>query len=147
MIPKRKYAIIALALSLLLCAIICVVVVITKSPSKDQAKLTEYINKHEEELIKLADQYPNQYKDLDGYLGIKTIDTRTDSACYHFSWSNDIPEGGSFIYYSSDGVIEVSGHSFAESSFIDGLGINGKGYIKCVLLKQNWFFVEYYLPT
>ena len=147
MIPKRKYAIIALALSLLLCAIICVVFVMTKSPSKDQAKLTEYINKHEEELIKLADQYPNQYKDLDGYLGIKTIDTRTDSACYHFSWSNDIPEGGSLIYYASDGVIEISGHSFADSSFIDGLGINGKGYIKCVLLKQNWFFVEYYLPT
>ena len=42
MIPKRKYAIIALALSLLLCAIICVVVVMTKSPSKDQAKLTGY---------------------------------------------------------------------------------------------------------
>ena len=147
MVSKKRDFLIMGAI-VLVCALVCTILIISgKSPSKDPKKLTEYINKHESELIELTTHYPEQYKSISNYLGIDSIDTRTKDVRFSFSWSFDIPEGGSFLYYSKDGILENSGYSFNDSAYIDGLGIRGNGYINCIKLKQNWFFVEYNIPT
>ena len=147
-IASRKRVILILAGIVIISAIICTILILSgKAPSNDPAELTAYIDKHESELIALAAQYPDQHKSLNNYFGLKSIDTRTDVVRYSFSWSYDIPEGGSFLYYARDGILENSGCSFTDSAYIDGLGIRGNGYIKCIKLRPNWFFIAYNIPT
>ena len=147
-IDSRKRVILILAGIVIISAIICTILILSgKAPSNDPAELTAYIEKHESELIALAAQYPDQHKSLNNYFGLKSIDTRTDDVRYSFSWSYDIPEGGSFLYYARDGILENSGYSFTDSAYIDGLGIRGNGYIKCIKLRPNWFFIAYNIPT
>ncbi len=147
-IASKKQVFFVTGIIIVACAIVCTILTISgKSPSKDPEKLTEYINKHETELVELATQNPNQKKSINNFLGIDSIDTRTDDVCFSFSWSFDIPEGGCFLYYARDGILENSGFSFTDSAYIDGLGIRGNGYIKCIKLKQNWFYIEYNIPT
>ncbi len=121
-------------------------IAIRKEPYPDKDSLTKYLNKHEQWLLELASSHPDTYKNVNTY-GLKSIDTRSDDICYTFSWSFDVAEGGKFLYYAGDGVLENSGYAFTDDAYIDGLGINGKGYIKCTHLKENWFFVEYMIPT
>ena len=141
--PIGLIAVVAVCIALVVCMIqlLC-------PPSRNAADLSDYIQKHEHTLVELAMDYPDQYKRLNGYLGIEAIDTREDAcAAFSFPWSNDIPEGGSFLYYTENGILENSGYSISDTTRISGLGINGQGYIHCTLLKQNWFFVEYWIPT
>ena len=117
-------------------------------PSRDSASLSDYVYKHEASLIELIANYPNQYRKLNGHLGIEAIDTREEACtCFIFPWSYDIAEGSSYLYYACDGVLEILDYTVTDTTYIDGLGINGRGYINCTMLKQNWFFVESYLPT
>ena len=117
-------------------------------PSRDSASLSDYVYKHEAALIELTANYPNQYKKMNGHLGIKAIDTRGEThTCFIYPWSYDILEGTSYLYYSSNGILEIPGYSFADTACINGLGTNGQGYIHCTKLNQNWFFVESYIPT
>ena len=138
-----------------LCRIVCLcfclisvflMILIRKEPYPDKDSLTRYLNKHEQRLLELASDHPDTYKNVNAF-GIKSIDTRSDDVEYTFSWSFDVAEGGKFLYYASDGILENSGYTFTDDEYIDGLGINGKGYIQCTRLKENWFFVEYMIPT
>ena len=126
---------------------VCAAVFLDEAPSSDPTKLTAYVNRHESELIALAAQYPNEYREISSLLGIKSVDTRLDDVCYGFSWSYWTPEGTKFLYYADDDMIESDGYTFSDSAFTDGLGANGQGYIKCTKLKQNWYFIESYIPT
>lgn len=143
---KKRISVVFIVV-LLLIAVYCANIILFVSPSKDTISLTKYINKHESKLIDLVGKYPNQYKALNNDIGVEAIDTRHDDICFIFSWSFDIPEGGSFLYFADDGILEVEGFSFTEDTYIDGLGITGHGYIRCVRLNQNWFFIEYNIPT
>ena len=49
--------------------------------------------------------------------------------------------------YAKDGAIEYLDYTFADSSYIEGLDVNGRGYINCVRLTENRYFVDSYLPT
>ena len=137
----------------LISAVVCVVAAvilidISRMPSRNTASLSDYIKKHESSLIELTTNYPNQYKKLNGYLGIDAIDTRAEGHTdFVFPWSYDISEGSSYLIYTSSGILNVLGDSISDTTCIYGLGINGKGYISCTKIKQNWFFVESYLPT
>ena len=143
---KRVY--IYLAAIVLVCAVICTIIILSdKSPSRDPVELAKYVNKHESELIELAKQYPDRYANINHDLGVKSIDTRGKDVRYCFSWSFDLPEGESVLYYASDGVVEFSDYTFTDNATIEGLGVNGKGYIQCTLLKPNWFFIECNIPT
>lgn len=147
MIISKKRIGVAFIVVMLLIAIYCAKVMLFVTPSRDAAKLTRYVNEHESELIDLVRKYPSQYKKLNNHIGVEAIDTRDDDICFVFSWSFDIPEGGSFLYFADDGILETLEFSFTEDTYIDGLGLNEQGYIRCVRLKQNWFFVEYNIPT
>lgn len=144
---SRKRIWVVFTIVILLIAVYCVYVMLFVTPSRDAVKLAKYVDKHESELIDLAGKYPNQYEKLNNYLGVIAIDTREDDICFAFSWSFDIPEGGSFLYFSDDGILDTLGYSFIEDTYIDGLGITGQGYIRCFRLDQNWFFVEHNIPT
>ena len=119
---------------------------ISKEPCPNKDSLTEYLNKHEKWLLELANDYPGISKTVNTF-GLKSIDTRSNDILYTFSWSFAVAEGWAFLYYADDGVLENSGYTFTDDAYIDGLGINGKGYIKCTRLKENWFFVEGMIPT
>ena len=118
------------------------------TPSGNPESLSDYINKHESSLIALTESCPGQYKRLNGWLGIEAVDTREDArTCFIFPWSYELPEGCSFLYYTNNGLLEFSGYSFSDTAYINGLGIDGQGYIHCTMLKRNWFLVESYIPT
>ena len=144
---SRKRIVVVFIVVLFLVAACCASVLLFVRPSKDVISLTKYVNEHESELIYLVRKYPNQYKALNNYIGVEAVDTRDEDICFIFSWSFNIPEGGSFLYYADDGILETLGFSFVADTSIDGLGLRGDGYIKCVMLKQNWFFIEYNIPT
>ena len=120
---------------------------LSRAPSGNPESLADYIQRHEAALIELTAAYPDQYRRLSGRFGLEAIDTRGDSACFIFPWAYDIPADCRYLYYADDGVLEISGYSFFETACIDGLGINGQGYICCTMLRPNWFFVESYIPT
>ena len=147
MSASKKRLWIILAVAVVAGVAVCAVVVLADTPSSDPAKLTAYVNRHESELIELATQYPNEYREISSFSSLKSVDTRWDDVCYGFSWSYEIPEGSKFLYYTDDDVLESLGYTFKDSACIDGLGANGQGYIKCLRLKQNWFFIESYYPT
>lgn len=138
-------------LFLIVCLFVCLIGVflmisIRKEPYPNKDSLTKYLNKHEKWLLELANDHPDTYESVNTF-GLKSIDTRSDDIRYIFSWTYDIAEGGKYLYYANDGVLENSGYTFTDDAYIDGLGINGKGYIKCTRLKENWFFVESMIPT
>ena len=147
MLAPRKHIWILITVVILLVATYCASTMLFVAPSKEAADLTKYISEHESELINLIEKYPGQYRRVNNHTGIKAIDTRDDDSCFIFSWSFDLPEGGSFVYFADDGVLEILGFSFTEDTHVEGLGLGGQGYIKCVMLKQNWFFIEYNIPT
>ena len=132
--------------------VVCVVAVVLSisllyKPSRNSTSLSNYIDKHESSLMELITNYPDQYKELNGLLGIYAIDTRNSAFTrFIFPWSFDVPDD-SFLYYTSNGILEISGYSFADSACVNGLGVTGKGYINCTKLNQNWFFVKTFIPT
>ena len=142
---KRFGAVFAAAA--IICVLVCAIAVVSDRPPRDAKKLAAYIDRHAPELIALAKQYPNQYMDISRFSSLKSIDTRFDDVRYGFSWSYDVPEGQSFLYYAEDDMLHYDAWSFADSTRIDGLGINGQGYINCIRLRENWYFLECYLPT
>ncbi len=144
---SKKRLWIVLAAAVVACVAICTVFFLADAPSNDPAKLTAYINRHESELIGLAAQYPNEHREINSFHGVKSVDTRFDHTCYGFSWSYEMPEGSKFLYYVDDDILESGGYTFSDSAYIDGLGANGQGYIKCTKLKQNWYYIESYFPT
>ncbi len=144
---SKKRLWIVLVAAVVACVAIRAVFFLADAPSSDPAKLTAYINRHESELMELAAQYPNEYKEINSFHGVKSVDTRFGHTCYGFSWSYWTPEGSKFLYYAHDDMLELHGYTFSDSVCIDGMGANGQGYIKCLRLKQNWFFIESYIPT
>ncbi len=145
---SKKHIIVFISMAVICVAAVILVICLSSAPSRDSASLSDYVYKHEASLIELTAKYPDQYKKMNGYLGIEAIDTRGEACiCFVYPWSYDILEGSSYLYYSSNGILEISGYSFTDTACINGLGINGQGYINCTMLKQNWFFVESYMPT
>lgn len=144
MTQKGKFCLIGF---LCICLIgVFLTLLIRKEPYPDKDSLTEYLNKHEKWLLELAIDHPDTYESVNTF-GLKSIDTRSGDIRYIFSWTYDIAEGGKYLYYANDGVLENSGYTFTDDAYIDGLGVFGNGYIKCTRLKENWFFVEYMIPT
>ena len=144
---SNKHIRLTIAVVVCILVIVCIIIFMPSAPSRNSAKMKEYVEKHEASLMELATRYPNQSKDVNGTLGVRSLDTRNGNACFIFPWSYDILEGYSYLYYAADGILKIPGYTFSDSAYIDGLGINGQGYIECTMLKQNWFFVEAYIPT
>lgn len=145
---SKTHIIVFISMAVICVAAVILVICLSSAPSRNSASLSDYVYKHEASLIELTAKYPDQYKKMNGYLGIEAIDTRGEACtCFIFPWTYYIAEGSSYLYYASDGVLEILDYTVADTTYIDGLGINGQGYINCTMLKQNWFFVESYLPT
>lgn len=146
MMKQRLCWIVSMALIALTVGGILYIIMSRTSPSRDVDSLIEYIDESGDKLIELAAEYPNRYANIDIY-GIVAVDTRGDDIRYVFEWSYDIPYDGCYLYYAADGILQNGEYEFDGDTYIDGLGMNGDGYIKCVKLRDNWFYSEYSIPT
>ena len=90
--------------------------------------------------------------------GLHYIDGRLESGMAAFGFACALPEGDVTLYYSplgAEAVLKSLGDDIGETDFaappeeirVDGLGINGKGYVVYKALYPEWYFVERYLPT
>ena len=128
-----------------------------------QQMLSNYINDNGTTLLSIASISPNQYiqsEEIDNSkltyaLGFDliAIDTRGQGIIYYYSWSYSGVETTKYVKYIPDGrlsfgdlILEIPQNE-NQTMRIDGLGINGEGYIKYHRITDNWYFIEAYLPT
>ena len=92
------------------------------------------------------------YRKLDKLLQLKLryADFRNPERCV-FLFDSHILEGGvELCYCPGDRYVIDDAHVVTAQSDalrLEGLGIDGSGYILCVRVCENWFYVESLLPT
>ena len=86
---SKKHIIVFISMAVICVAAVILVICLSSAPSRDSASLSDYVYKHEASLIELTAKYPDQYKKMNGYLGIEAIDTRGEAfTCFVYPWSS-----------------------------------------------------------
>ncbi len=125
--------------------------------------LLNYINTNNIALLSLASSSPDQYikreniaiEDLPCAPGfdLYAIDTRSQDTIYYYSWSYSEIDTTKYIEYipneslSYRDLVLKTPQNANQTIRIDGLGINGEGYIEYHRITDNWYFFETFLPT
>ena len=116
-------------------------------PAKNEDALRKYVEKNETALLEALEMCPERGTISPKGLGKVSIYKRDGESFFTFPWRTGNPEMSAWLTYAPDGSVKVGGYTFSETGHVSGLGIGGNGYIDCRMLKEKWFFVEYYDPT
>ncbi|MBE5787533.1 MAG: hypothetical protein E7324_08340 [Clostridiales bacterium] len=118
----------------------------------------EKLDKNQDALLLLMAEYQGQFVDMESEAfgsfasffdgGLTCADLRDPTKAF-FSFSVLHPETSKRLLYCPDNRPQIMADLFleAEEVRLENLGVNQKGYIWCIRLKDGWFYWESYLPT
>lgn len=154
---KRKYI---LMLAAAVIALLVLAAFRLTGGMNPQAACRRDAEKHGEKLAALAETWRGEfvnrdhaaYRDFASQLQLELIAVNArEQDCTVFSFSSWHPETSVHLCYVPADQYEMPDGQFVTGSNgelrTEGLGMGGRGYILCVRVAEDWFYVEQYLPT
>ncbi len=133
--------------TLITCAIIFVILLLcggyvaSQMQVPNEAYARKYLSKNKERLLSLLPE------NEDGILRHE-FDPNHLEGCTTLFYCPDGAIPALFTNWLPESSIPASMDDIPESGLhVEGLGMGGKGFLDCVRIEEDWYFVDAYLPT